>query len=330
MRRRAAIHLGLFLVFTAGFVCAGSRRTFQLVGSIRQSDGKPFRGVMPVVFLQNAVTPFAIHTHVDTGGEFKFKNLLPGTYSLIITIPRIGELNKTIEIGQSFADSKGRVNFKATMEPRPQTLGKTVSAVELSISAAAKTEYLKAHTCLERSDAAGAIAHLRKALELAPRFPAALNVLGTLAYRSRNFAEAERYFRLALEQEPDSYAPLVNLGGTLLSAGKWQESLSYNLRAVEARPDDALGQSQLGQSYFAAGQLDAAEVALKNAKALDPAHFSYPQLVLASIYLQKRNPALAILEMEEFLKLHPDSDQAPAIRKALKELRGKEPKKHGL
>ena len=124
MRRRAAIHLGLFLVFTAGFVCAGSRRTFQLVGSIRQSDGKPFRGVMPVVFLQNAVTPFAIHTHVDTGGEFKFKNLLPGTYSLIITIPRIGELNKTIEIGQSFADSKGRVIFKATMEPRPQTLGK--------------------------------------------------------------------------------------------------------------------------------------------------------------------------------------------------------------
>jgi Tfp pilus assembly protein PilF len=325
MRRRAAIHLGLFLLFTSGFVCAGSQRTYQLIGSVRQSDGKPFRGVTPVVFLQNALTPFTTHTFADSGGEFKFMDLLPGMYSLIITIPRVGEQYKTIEIGPSFADSKGRVNIKVTFERKPQTLDKTVSTVELGLSDEAKMEYRKAHTCLERSDAAGAIAHLKKALELAPKFPTALNILGTLAYQSRNFAEAERYFRQALEQEPDSYAPLVNLGGALLSEGKWQESLSYNLLAVQARPDDALGQAQLGQSYFAVGQLDAAEVALKNAKALDPGHFSYPQLVLARIYLQKQNPERVILEMEEFLKLHPDSDRASAIRKALQELRGKKP-----
>ncbi len=52
--------------------------------------------------------------------------------------------------------------------------------------------------------------------------------------------------------------------------------------------------------------------------------------MLASIYLQKPKPALAILEMEEFRKLHPDSDHASSIRKALQELRGKEPYQHGL
>ncbi len=263
MWRRAAFHLGCILLFTSSVVSAGSQRTYQLIGTIRQSDGKPFRGVFPVVFLQNALTPFTIYTYADAGGDFKFKNLLPGTYSLIITIPRVGEQSQTIEIGPSFADAKGRVNIKVAFERKPQTLVKTISTVELGLSAEAKSEYRKAHTCLERSDTAGAILHLKKAVELAPRFPAALNTLGTIAYQSRNYAEAERYFRQALEQDPDSYAPLVNLGGTLLSEGRWQESLSYNLRAVQARPDDALGQAQLGQSYFAAGQLDAAEVALK-------------------------------------------------------------------
>lgn len=144
MRRKAAIHLGLFLLLAAGFLCAGSRRTFQLIGSVRQTDGKPFRGFTPVVFLQSALAPFATNTYADSGGEFKIKDLPPGMYTMMIIIPRVGELSRTIEIGQSFADTKGRVYVRATMEPRPQTLGKTVSTAELSIPAAAKTEYRKA------------------------------------------------------------------------------------------------------------------------------------------------------------------------------------------
>ncbi len=325
MRRRAALYLGLLFLLQPGSASAGSGRTYQLTGTIKQSDGKPFHGVTPVVFIQNAVTPFAAHTLADSGGGFKFKGLLAGTYSLIITIPRVGEQSKTIEIGPSFADSKGKIDIRIIFERRPETLSKTVSTSELSISDDAKAEYRKAHACLERSDSACAVARLQKAIKLAPGFAIALNVLGTIEYRTRKYAEAEHHFRQALEQEPDSYPPLVNLGGALLSQEKWQESLSYNLLAVRARPDDALAHAQLGQSYYALGQLDAAEVALKNAKALDPSHFSYPQLALARIYLQKQNPEQATLEMEEFLKLHPDSDRVPIIRKALQDLRGKMP-----
>jgi outer membrane protein assembly factor BamD (BamD/ComL family) len=86
-------------------------------------------------------------------------------------------------------------------------------------------------------------------------------------------------------------------------------------------PVDALAQAQLGMSYFYLGQLDAAEKHLKQAKSLEPGHFSHPQLFLMQIYAKRNRTPEAILEMEEFLKLHPDSAKAPRIRELLQKVR---------
>ncbi|MFB3068480.1 MAG: tetratricopeptide repeat protein, partial [Acidobacteriota bacterium] len=138
------------------------------------------------------------------------------------------------------------------------------------------------------------------------------------------YRQAEEHFREALQQEADLYPPLVNLGGALLSQGKLEESLPINLRAVETRPDDALAQSQLGQSYFFLGQLDSAERHLKQAKALDPRHFSFPQLVLAQIYQLRQDSPSLIGEFEEFLQYHPDSELVPQVTEWLRQARARE------
>ena len=107
----------------------------------------------------------------------------------------------------------------------------------------------------------------------------------------------------------------------LLAQGKVEESHSINQRAVEMRPDDALAHSQLGRSYFSLGELDSAQRHLKQAKALDPKHFSFPQLVLAEIY-QRRNDSVSLMwELEEFLKYHPDSKRVPELTEWLERTR---------
>jgi tetratricopeptide (TPR) repeat protein len=323
MKTMTAMCLALFLLLSSVSAQTSSGPVYQLVGKVVPSDSKLFRNITLVVFLHSSLTPFSVRTFTDSDGGFKFKSLRPGLYTLIVAAAMTGEVTRTIEIGPSFADSKGRVFTTVPFERRPQTISHTVSTTRLRIPDGALSEYRKAQDRLARNETARAIVHLKKAVELAPQFSEALNNLGTIAYQSKSYAEAERYFRQALEQEPDSYAPLVNLGGALLSGGKIEESLTQNLLAVKARPDDALAHSQLGQSYFYLGQTDLAETELKKATALDPAHFSYPQLVLAEVYLRKENPGLAIQELEQFLKLHPDSDRAPNIRKVLQQLRGK-------
>ncbi len=322
MRTRVTGWIAL-LIFLAAPALRGAERRYQLAGRITLSDGKPFRYAQSVLFLQSVQTPFTVRTSVDAGGNYRFKNLNPGTYTLIIAVPMIGEMNRTVEIGPGSADPKGKTSLNLVFDQKPDPGAKTVSAAELSSPREAKLEYLKAQERLARHDSAGGIAYLKKAVDLAPRFSVALNNLGTIAYQAKRFDEAAGYFRQALEAEPDAYAPLVNLGGALLSAGKVEESLQYNLLAVKAKPGDALGHAQLGQSHFYLGRLDLAEVELKKAKALDPAHFSYPQLVLAEIYMRGQNRPAAILELEEFLRLHPDAARAPALRTLIDELRGK-------
>jgi tetratricopeptide (TPR) repeat protein len=323
MRAGMTVWCALLMLLSAAPARAGAERLFQLAGKVLNGEGRPFRRTLPVVFLQSALTPFSVRTSANLDGSYKLKNLRPGMYSLIVAVPLVGEMNRTIEIGPSFADSKGRMTLDLRFDLKPDSTAKTISAAALSIPNSAKTEYRKAQDRLTRHDTAGAIDHLKKAVELAPQFSVALNNLGTIAYQAKQYEEAVSYFRQAHEQEPDDYAPLVNLGGALLTSGKVQESLQYNLLAVKAKPEDALARAQLGQSYFYLGQFDMAEVELKKAKALDPAHFSYPQLVLAEIYLRQQNPSSAVMELEEFLRFHPDSDRAPRLRTIIQNLRGK-------
>jgi tetratricopeptide (TPR) repeat protein len=199
--------------------------------------------------------------------------------------------------------------------------GNTVSLRELTIPDRAWKEYAAAQKKLGENDAAGAVRHLQRAVELAPQFSAAWNNLGTIAYQSRKYAEAERNFREAMKQDSTAFEPVVNLGGVLLNLGKYKEALEYNLQSVQDRPDDALANAQLGINYFYLGNGDEALKYLRIAKRLDPSHFSYPQLVMAEIYLRRSDRARAIKEFEDFLARHPDAPNAASVRERIERLK---------
>jgi tetratricopeptide (TPR) repeat protein len=164
------------------------------------------------------------------------------------------------------------------------------------------------------------VSHLKRATEIAPQFVAAWNQLGTIAYQSRRYGEAEKNFRRALDADSQAFEPLVNLGGVLLNLSRPQEALGYNREAVARRPNDALANSQLGLTYFDLNDLAQSEKYLRTAVRLDPAHFSHPQLVLGDIYLRRGDRPAAIAQLREFLSLHPDSPQAGDIRKEIADL----------
>jgi hypothetical protein len=56
------------------------------------------------VYLQGATTPFSATTEADLNGRFHFRMLLAGTYVLMV-----GGFQRTVEVGPSLADSKGRL-----------------------------------------------------------------------------------------------------------------------------------------------------------------------------------------------------------------------------
>jgi tetratricopeptide (TPR) repeat protein len=286
---------------------------FELIGHLQPEQPLP-------VYLQGATTPFSATTQADLNGRFHFRMLLAGAYVLMV-----GGLQQTVEVGPSLADSKGRVRVTfdlrdADAEPGLERRA-SVSVRELSTPKAARREYDEAQKALGQRDVSAAVAHLKRAVELAPQFSAAWNHLGTIAYQTGQYVEAEADFRKGLAADPHAYAPLVNLGGVLINLAKWDEALEYNRRAVLASPNDALANSQLGSTYFYTGDLDSAEKYLTAAKQLDPAHFSHPQMLLAEIHLRRNEPEAAAQELQDLLERHPDLPNASKIKEEVARLR---------
>jgi tetratricopeptide (TPR) repeat protein len=272
-----------------------------------------------MVSLYGSLTPFSDRTMAGPDGSFTFRKLKPGSYTVNIFLPGRGEVRRTVSVTPSLADSRGRVQLTLDAEPPPESAeaAHTVRIRDLEVPRRARSLYNDAQKHLRKGDIPAAIGILEKAVEMAPQFVDAWNNLGTIAYQTQRYEDAERFFRRALEAEPGSYSPTVNLGGTLLNLNRPQEALPYNEYCVRRRPNDALAHAQMGLNLSMLEQLDSAVEHLNKARELDPAHFSLPQLQLARIHLFRRDYTAARRELEEFLKYHPDSPSAAAVREQI-------------
>jgi Tfp pilus assembly protein PilF len=275
------------------------------------------------ISVRGALTPFSKSTLTDSQGMFRLADLEPGSYTVHVFAPGLGETQRTIHVGAGSADDRGRVSVQIALEGRavlPDRSG-MVSARALAIPDGARREYERAEKALAKRDVQRAAVHLENAVEIEPRYCAAWNHLGTIAYQTGRYEEAEKHFRRALASDPDAFAPLVNLGGVLINLQRTEEALNYNLHAVLKRPTDALANSQLGMTYALLGRVEPAEKHLREAVRLDPAHFSQPQLFLAEIYARRGDREEAARWLESLLEVHPDSPHAAQIKTRIGELR---------
>lgn len=266
--------------------------------------------------------PFAASAEADEDGQFRFKKIDAGSYTIAVTMAGRGEARRTIEVGPSTANAKRRVWLDLNFADSDFVFGAAarrhaVTATELAIPEKAIEDYADARKALSRRDAAAATRSLEHAVQLAPGFSDAWNELGTIAYQTRRYDRAAECFRRALQADPGAYEPLVNLGGVLINLHELEESLDVNLRAVLTRPNDPLANSQLGLTYFEVGNYDLALKYLTRTVALDPAHFSTPQLTMAEIHLRRNDHGAAAGDLENFLKYHPDWPRAAKMREQI-------------
>jgi len=290
--------------------------------------GQLLPGARAEVALHGSITPFHTSTVSDSEGRFRFKNIAAGMYTVIVFVPGRGENRVTIDVGPSVADAKNRVMVAIKLDEAKMTPDRSsvVTVKQLSVPDKARREYNMAERRLAERDASGATAALLRAVAIAPQFTSAWNFLGTIAYQTRQYPDAEKYFRKALETDATAFEPIVNLGGVLLTVNRPDEAYDYNLRAVLQKPHDALANAQMGLNYFMLGKTDLAEKYLLEARKLDPGHFSHPQLTLAEIYLRRGDARRAADQLEDFVRHHPDWPGAERIREEITRLRKAAPR----
>jgi Tfp pilus assembly protein PilF len=312
----------LFLASGQPVIAGSEKGTFELVGKLIPGEPGMFRTVYPTISLHSVGTSFSARAVANVKGEFKLKRLQTGMYTLVAVLPQVRVLRKTVDIGPSFADAKGKIYVSIPFDRLPPNrMRYTVSASQLAIPDSAMSEYRKAQDYLARGDSERGVACLKKIVETTPQFASAWNSLGSIASQSGHFEEAEIYYKESLNHNPSSYRTLLSLGGTLISQKKTKEGLQVFVRAVKLRSEDPEGQARLGLTYLMLEDLDKAKEHLEEARKVEPGHFSCPQLFLAQIHARRGDVASSIAELEEFLKLHPDLEMVPSVRETIKQLR---------
>ncbi len=253
-------------------------------------------------------------------GEFGFKDLKAGVYTLVLGRDTVGEVRKSIQIGAGEADEDGVVHIDVEFSSGEAASGlgesSSVSLASLQVSGNAKSFYRDAQQAIKSGQPERAEHLLLEAVRLSPDYSAAWNMLGVISIQAGDVNQGEYYFRKALDAEPGYLHAVVNLGGILLAMGRYDDALQYNEVAASRLPSDAAAQAQLGMNCFHLGQLDRARQQLEAALEIDPGQPAELLLVLSEIYIKAGVPAkaLTLLEQARQVGLAPELDAMAAER----------------
>jgi tetratricopeptide (TPR) repeat protein len=296
-----------------------------IYGRVTDSRGHPQR--LMVRLLAEGDMP-AGDEYTDAEGQFAFRSLPSGEYWVVAEAEGFEPVHQSVRL-DVHVNSKMQVNpvlepiaAKSTT-PSPIVSGSPSSqAVDaknpaLIFDARALREFDKGNASQKKGNMEGAVRHYQKAIDLDARCYPALNNLGAIYERQGDHARAEKVLLQALQVNPSDGESYVNLGHVLYDEARYPDAAARLEEALQRSPDSATGHFFLGSTYLKLGDVDRAELHLKQACTLDPHGMPAAHLQLANAYLRAHNSAAAGTELETYLKANPNDPQATAIRQLL-------------
>lgn len=258
----------------------------------------------------------------DGRGRFRFSQLPRGNYVVNVSARCYQTERRPVEL---------LVVFRAYLDVdlRPDTTSPNCAAgsaaapaslVDARVPEEARRAYERAGASLARGKEEEGLRELRRAVELYPEFFAARMLLAAAHTKAGRLVEAEVELARAAAIEPRSADALVSLGEVrrrLKKYGEAEESLASALKLDEASWQAHLS---LGRVYLDTGRAVGAAPHIGRALQLNPA-FPEAHLHAGNLLLRLNEPARALAEYEEYLRLAPSGDYAAPTRELIRKLR---------
>lgn len=237
-------------------------------------------------------------TYVNVAGEFEFRNIPEGTYTLRVIDHRGNEVtSQPLSVGP--ANSITIVQLPAVPEARPTGETTSIARLQHRPSKRALDDGRKAQKFAESGDYGRAAIEWKKAVEADPDFSEAHGNLGAQYSRLGRAAEAVAEFERAIVLDPSTAQHQSNLAVALAQLGRLMEAELWARRAVQLEGSNALGHYVLGCILGAnAAKLPEAIQQLQVASRQIPrAHEK-----LANIYHELGKLEVAWQEMNQYLE----------------------------
>ena len=234
-------------------------------------------------------------------------------------LPRFPDDRVVVDNSQSTKNSRNQT--MCSMQPFPGLAGVT-SVDSLDMPPKAQREYYAACSALKSHRLAASERHLRKAIQIYPKYLAGWVMLGQILEAQQQPGQARRACSWASDANPNYLASYLCLAEIAGREEKWDEVFRYTTRALEIDPlHDPYAYFFSAIAYFNLNQFTEAKRRALKAEELDRDHHEpRVQFLLGQIYKAENDPMNAAAQLREYLKYAPNAQDSEAVKKDLAEL----------
>ena len=270
----------------------------------------------------------------DQDGVFRFNNLPPGTYTVVVDGGKEYESSRepvTIEpIGGSSRVSQVNIQLRPKID--------AANAAFAGVPQAALDLYQKGSAAAQKGDSKGAIEFLSKAVTASPNFTMALSDLGAQYLKLFQWNKAEETFDALVKLKPEDAGAQLNLGIALYNDGvelmsqqkfedaekKFNGSETHLREAVRLKLPGPSAHYYLGMMLIKFKAYEEARKELELAISNGGENLALAHKFLGGVYMSTHRNKEAADELEKYLKLEPKAPDADKIKASVKDLRSKQ------
>lgn len=264
-------------------------------------------------------------TTTDESGNFAFRGLISGDYTIVIDKEKDFEpFSQMVTIIQvrGFPGQTYNLSLRLLPKASAQTKVGVVDAELAELPQRGQDLFNKAEELVKAGDHNGAIAQFQMLTTEFPGFMFGFNELGVEYMRLNECNKAMAPLQTAIKLEPDAFAPLMNYGIVLVYQKKYSEAEPI-LRHVMKIDDHSAGVHYfLGQALANLGKFDEGAKELVSAISMGGDEVKEAHRILAIIYSSRGDKNRAADELEAYLRLAPNAKDADDLRKVVQQLRG--------
>jgi len=222
----------------------------------------------------------------------------------------------------SLVEGRASVTLVMRSEPKTGDSSTGVSSAQLMVPSKARHELDKAEDAVRKKKWGDAFRSIEKALTIWPRYAEAL-ILRALIERNQHspglaLTDAEK----AIDYDPNYGKAYLVLGCVYNDLNRFDDAISTLDHGITIAPDNWQGYYEMGRAMLSKGNFDGALRQVDKGSAL--AHSDYPpiHLVKGFAYLGLKNQSAALVELEAYLKLAPNTETASHVKQVLNQLTG--------
>jgi Tfp pilus assembly protein PilF len=290
------------------------RALFRISGYVR--DDVNHQALENILVTLKQQTGIPMNTAFTRGnGEFTFDGLANGDYILEIHVQDYVDVQQSITISGSSRLGIS-IFLGRTAKPVTPAVQLSISAHQLSVPHKAREEYEKGMALLYmKSDYRAAIAQFDHAIKDFPTYYEAYAEEGGAYYQLREMGPAEEALRKSIELSSGQYADAsFSLAALLTDTKRFAEAESISRKGISVDKSSWRGPFELARALTALKQTDEAEKSARQARDLMPDNPPV-YLLLANIHIQRRDYSSLVQDLDEYLRLAPNSPEADQARK---------------